>query len=95
MSSLERSAERDGLANARSIVVFIVNCFKDKESFDPSFFKYSIIEPTSQKDEYLGCGGLELNTLFRILVIVGWLPTLTPSTISWVDDIAERYTFGD
>ena len=39
MSSLERSAERDGLVNARSIAVFIVDCFKGRASFDPSFFR--------------------------------------------------------
>jgi len=50
--------------------------------------KYSTT-PTSQKVEYLGNGGLSLNTPLKIRTTNGCCPTEKPSTSEWTDEIAQ------
>ena len=58
ISSLAKSAEREGLVKVRSITVLRVKCLRFKLSLPPKFRRYEITVTTSQKDEYLGWGGL-------------------------------------
>lgn len=100
MFNLDWSAKRDGLVKAKSIVVFNVSCLRLNLLLGPNPFKYWITDPTFQNDKYLGCGVLEWKTPFRSLQLAtagsaGWLPTPTPSTFSWVNDIADQYEFKD
>ena len=71
MSNLAKSAEREGLVRARSITVLRVRCLRFNLSLPPKLWRYEITVPTSQKDEYLGWGGLEWNAPFKSLVTAG------------------------
>lgn len=48
-----------------------------------------------QVEVYFGCGGLELNAPKRRREMVGCCPIGTPSTLSWVEEIAERYELSE
>ena len=89
MSTLAKSAERDGLA--KSMVVLRVNYLRLNLLLSPKPLRCVITVPTctSQKAEYLGRGGLALKMPFKSLVTAGCTPTLTPSTASCTDEIAD------
>ena len=82
----------DGL---RSMAVFIVKPLRGRLLLLPSPSRYLRTILTSHVEVYRGCGGLALATPAISQEIVGCWPTLTPSTLSLAEAIADRYALID
>ena len=68
---------------ASNLVSFNVNIFVLNKSFGGRHFKHFKTVSTSHTKEYLGFGGLLLNTPVIKLQTFGCFPTLNPSIGSW------------
>ena len=95
MLSIHKSADLEGLANASNIAVFSVSCLRDTSPLFGKDFRYEKTKFMSQVVVYLGCGGLELNAPASRRVMIGCCPTGAPSTLSWVEEIDERYELSE
>ena len=75
------------------MAVFIVRVCNESDADGPIDLNQSKTESTCHTAVYFGCGGLSLNAPFKTLEINGCLPTSSPSTFSWTEEIADLYTF--
>ena len=83
MSRLFISEHLEADVKASNTVSFNVNIFALNKSFGGRHFKYFKTVSTSHTKQYLGFGGLLLNTPVIKLQTFGCFPTLNPSIGSW------------
>ena len=70
----------DGLGRTRSVMALIVRLQSESGLLVSNCLRYLTITPTSLKVEYLGSGGLSLDTPLSIQTTNGCYPTEWPSS---------------